>query len=294
MQTGGNYRKKNKKQSAFGGLLRRSAKIDRRRVKRISLPLGLIITFRRFKTKKKNRSKLFNQYVYQFRVFSYKEVAVVFKKQRPSPTLLWLPRKIAKPLLTSIIVISATTLIVIQGNRATIFASANQVHGVTSVSHKVPIGPTVLSKSTPVRLRVPDVGIDTDLIKLGRQTDGTIAPPERFDVAGWYKYSPTPGELGPAIIVGHVDSYKGIAVFWHLRELKVKDLIEVDRADGTKAKFAVTEIKEVSQNNFPTSEVYGNLNYAGIRLITCGGQFSKDLHRYNHNIVVFGKLVPPA
>src|SRR5438309_2247861 len=91
--------------------------------------------------------------------------------------------------------------------------------------------PTVLPRSEPTHVSVPSVGIDVDTTPVGLDSDGTIQMPPLFSwLTGWYNKSPTPGELGPAIIVGHVDTYKGISVFWHLREVKPGDTILVNRA----------------------------------------------------------------
>ncbi len=147
-----------------------------------------------------------------------------------------------------------------------------------------------LPASEPVHLQIPDADIDTSLITVGRNSDGTMEVPESFEVAGWYKYGPTPGEIGPSIIVGHVDSIAGPAVFWQLSQLKPGQLIEIKRTDGTLVTFAVTDSKQFEQDNFPTDEVYGNIDYAGLRLITCGGWFDRDVGRYSHNTVVYARL----
>lgn len=157
-----------------------------------------------------------------------------------------------------------------------------------------PANPTVvaLPRSEPTLLRVPAAGIDTKMITVGRNSDNTMEVPSRADVAGWYRFGPTPGELGPSIIVGHVDSPQGPGVFWRLRELKPGDLIEVSRKDGTIAKFKVDTVKEFSQDNFPTQEVYGNISHAGLRLITCSGSFNRITRSYTHNTVVYATLSP--
>jgi LPXTG-site transpeptidase (sortase) family protein len=109
---------------------------------------------------------------------------------------------------------------------------------------------------------------------------------------GWYRNSPTPGEIGPSVIVGHVDYvHVGPAVFWNLNKLQAGDIFEVQRVDGSTMKFKVDSVKQFSQSNFPTNEVYGNINYAGIRLVTCGGTFNSQTHHYSDNTVVFGSLV---
>lgn len=161
------------------------------------------------------------------------------------------------------------------------------------IAEAAPVTPLVgtLPKSEPVHLRVPDVNIDTNLLTVGRNSDGTLEVPESPHIAGWYKHGPTPGELGPAIIVGHVDSHRGPGVFWRLRELRPGQIIEVKRANGTTAKFTVQSTKEFAQNNFPTKEVYGNINHGGLRLITCGGTYNRITDSYSHNTVVYASLV---
>jgi len=150
-----------------------------------------------------------------------------------------------------------------------------------------------MPKSLPVRLVIPKIGLDTQLGQVGLQANGAIQMPWDIEAAAWYRYSPTPGELGPSIIVGHLDGadYADMTgVFWRLHELMPGDKIEVDRADGSDAIFKVIGLKQVPQNDFPTKEVYGNINYAGIRLITCGGAFNSSANHYTDNTIVYGAL----
>lgn len=150
----------------------------------------------------------------------------------------------------------------------------------------------VLSRSEPVRLRIPAINLETSFEGgLGLNDDQTIAVPESFTDVGWYQYGPTPGELGPAVVLGHVDSFRGPAVFWSLGQLKENDEILIDRHDGTTARFIVTELRQVAQNTFPTSAVYGDIDHAGLRLITCSGRFDRGVQRYSHNLIVFARLV---
>jgi LPXTG-site transpeptidase (sortase) family protein len=149
-----------------------------------------------------------------------------------------------------------------------------------------------LPRSVPVHITVPSVGIDVPVMTVGRDAQGSIEMPPLFDwTTGWYKYSPTPGEVGPSVIVGHVDTYKGISVFWRLRDIKQGDIINIKRADGRTVKFKVTALKQFSQSNFPTQEVYGNIKYPGLRLITCGGSFDKQTESYTQNTVVYAFMV---
>jgi sortase (surface protein transpeptidase) len=152
--------------------------------------------------------------------------------------------------------------------------------------------PKTLSASQPTRLNIDKIGVDAPSINLDLKADGSLGTPNSATQVGWYRNSPTPGELGPSVIVGHVDYVNyGNAVFWRLRELQPGDTFTVERIDGTKAKFKVDAVKQYSQNNFPTDEVYGNITYAGIRLITCGGSWNSQTHHYSDNTVVFGSLV---
>jgi sortase (surface protein transpeptidase) len=151
--------------------------------------------------------------------------------------------------------------------------------------------PKTMPASAPTRLRIDKIGVSAPVIGLGLAADGSLDTPPGPDVVGWYDKSPSPGQLGPSVIDGHVDWINNIAIFWRLRELVPGDTFAVDRADGSTATFKVTAIQEFPQDNFPTQAVYGNINYAGIRLITCGGQFNTSTGHYDHNIVVFGTLI---
>ena len=148
-----------------------------------------------------------------------------------------------------------------------------------------------LPRSEPNHITIPRIGIDTGIMTVGKNADGTMeTPPVLEYITGWYKFGPTPGEIGPAIIVGHVDNYKGISVFWRLREVLPGDEISITRADGKIVKFKVDALKQFDQDNFPTQEVYGDVNRAELRLITCGGTFNKQTQHYTQNTVVFASI----
>ena len=152
--------------------------------------------------------------------------------------------------------------------------------------------PNGLPRSEPTRLQVPAIDIDTKVMKVGQAEDKTIEVPPLFEnVTGWYELGPSPGEVGPAIIVGHVDTYKGPSVFWNLRNLKKGDKITVTRKDGKKVKFKVDGVEQFDQKKFPTEKVYGNIDYVGLRLVTCGGTFNQQSQRYSHNTVVFASKI---
>ena len=155
-------------------------------------------------------------------------------------------------------------------------------------------GALILPASPPVSLSVPAIGIAASLIDLGRNADGTVEVPSLEDPKsppGWYKNSPAPGTLGPAIILGHIDSREfGPGVFYSLSKLQQGDEVDVTRADGTVAIFTIDAVKTIAKSSFPTQEVYGNLDHAGLRLITCGGQFDPDARSYESNVIVFASL----
>lgn len=162
---------------------------------------------------------------------------------------------------------------------------------MAAASSPVVSKPVGLSPSKPVHLDVPDIELSTELIELGKNPDDTLETPTRYDIAGWYKYSPTPGEIGPSVIAGHVDNYLGPAIFWRLDELQAGQMISIAREDGSIVKFRVEKVALFDQQNFPTQEVYGDIDYPGLRLITCGGIFNALTGHYSHNTVVYASYV---
>ncbi len=142
----------------------------------------------------------------------------------------------------------------------------------------------------PASLDIPSVGIHTRLLELGLNPDGTLEVPSRPMLAGWYAGSPSPGERGPAIISGHVDSAEtGPAVFYRLGDVALGDRIEVTRKDGSMVRFHVTAVRAFAKKHFPTRAVYGNTTQAALRLITCGS-WNDTTREYDGNVVVFADL----
>ena len=146
-----------------------------------------------------------------------------------------------------------------------------------------------MPKSAPTRLTIPAIGVDSELMPLGLEPDGSLETPPSAFPAGWFTGAPTPGELGPAIIVGHV-RYIEPGVFARLADLRRSDRIDVKRKDGSTATFRVTKVAHFAKAAFPTETVYGNLDHAGLRLITCGG-LDAATNEYDENAVVFAELV---
>jgi sortase (surface protein transpeptidase) len=139
----------------------------------------------------------------------------------------------------------------------------------------------------PVALTIPQIGVRTSLTTLGLTSQGAIAVPSSTKVAGWYTGSPRPGAVGPAIILGHIDSYRGPGVFFRLSVLRPGDLVDVRRSDGSTAAFRVTAVQSYLKDHFPTQAVYGATPDAELRLITCGGAFDSATGHYLSNVVVY-------
>jgi hypothetical protein len=147
-----------------------------------------------------------------------------------------------------------------------------------------------LPASRPLRLSIPSISVDTGLIDLGLKSDGSMEVPADGSTAGWYVNSPTPGELGPAVLAAHVDWKGSKGVFYDLRQTKPGDDIEVQRTDGRTLTFTVQRVEKYSKQQFPTDEVYGDVDSPQLRLITCGGDFDHAAHSYRDNIVVYAEL----
>ncbi|MGX5656039.1 class F sortase [Geodermatophilus nigrescens] len=148
--------------------------------------------------------------------------------------------------------------------------------------------------AAPVSVSVAAIGVTSELMDLGLNDDGTVEVPplERDDRAGWYSPGPAPGAVGPAVLLGHVDSAEyGPGVFYDLGALEPGDEVEVTREDGTVAVFAVDRVERHPKDEFPTIEVYGNTDGPELRLITCGGAFDSGAGSYEDNVIAFASLV---
>ena len=151
-------------------------------------------------------------------------------------------------------------------------------------------GPT-LGESRPLSVEIPRIGVSSRLIELGLDAEGAMEVPRVGAVAGWYSLCPTPGALGPAVIAGHIDWDQAPAVFFRLHTVRKGDRVQVARQDGTTAVFAVTRVARFPKERFPTESVFGSTDHAGLRLITCGGEFDSSERHYLDNVVVFARLV---
>ncbi len=190
----------------------------------------------------------------------------------------------------------AGALLITTGLAAVGYAISAQVHapqpsqaaaGTLGGGH----GPR-LRRSVPVSMSIPAIGVNSDLLHLGVNPDGTLKVPSLTgpSMAAWYKYSATPGQIGAAVIEGHVDTRQGPAVFFRLGALRPGDRIDVTLADGVVAVFHVTGVREYLKSNFPSRAVYGATDHAALHLITCGGAFDYATGHYLSSTVVFASL----
>jgi LPXTG-site transpeptidase (sortase) family protein len=169
-------------------------------------------------------------------------------------------------------------------------ADTSTGHQAAADSGRSPDFGPVLPGSPPVRLDIPRIDVhSSDIVGLGYQKDGSIEVPKDPASPGWFTPGPSPGQYGPAIIAGHVDSSTGPAVFYRLGELRSGDRITVTRKNGTVATFVVDRVEAVEKDAFPTREVYGATDRAELRLITCSGEFDQQ-DGYLGNTIVFAHL----
>jgi sortase (surface protein transpeptidase) len=144
----------------------------------------------------------------------------------------------------------------------------------------------------PLTISIPAIGVFSELLPIGVLADGTVAVPVDPFVAGWFTGGPRPGERGPAVIVGHVDSKKsGPGVFWDLVRLPVGSIVTITTTTGTND-FVVDAVERFPKDRFPTERIYGPVPRPALRLVTCGGSFDRSIGHYRDNVVAFLSAVP--
>lgn len=151
-----------------------------------------------------------------------------------------------------------------------------------------------LTHSEPTKITIPKIGVSAPVGPIGLLPNGRVEEPplSKPNLAGWYKEGVTPGEVGPSVLLGHVDANKKPAVFYRLKELKPGDKIQIARKDGSTATFAVEKAQRVDKDAFPHKKVFAaSLDHAALRLVTCGGAFDPKSGHYKDNLIVYAKLV---
>lgn len=196
----------------------------------------------------------------------------------------------------ALLLIAGTAVFVfgMQGGGRVPSPGATRIPATVSTAEPTPAGDpgTPLAKSRPVHIQIPTLKVSAPVMELGKNTDGSVQVPplDEHNLAGWYKYGPTPGQRGSSVILGHVDSYQGVSVFFGIKTLRKGDPIAVTLADGAVADFTVDGVQKVYKEAFPTEAVYGHPRYPGLRLVTCGGQFDYQTRNYVDNIIVYAHL----
>jgi LPXTG-site transpeptidase (sortase) family protein len=171
------------------------------------------------------------------------------------------------------------------GNTSRHFESGSPVSAENNLATNAEI-----KHALPTRITIPTLKIDAPIIGLDIAQDTTLEVPSNAKDVGWYKRSPVPGEKGPAILVGHLDSAVGRGVFYNLKKLRPGDNISINKSDGTTATFIVEKVEQYAENKFPTEKVYGKTDEPVLRLLTCAGTFNHKSQRYSDNLVVYAKL----
>jgi hypothetical protein len=150
----------------------------------------------------------------------------------------------------------------------------------------------VLDPSQPIRLTIPSIDVRAPILNVGLAKDGSVdVPPlKRHNEAGWFDQGPTPGQFGPALIVGHADTRTGPSVFHDLGKMKPGQRIEVLRQDGSIAVFKVNSVEHFGKSTLPVQRVYGDYSRPSLRLVTCGGAWLGGTEGYADNVIVFASL----
>jgi LPXTG-site transpeptidase (sortase) family protein len=194
---------------------------------------------------------------------------------------------------TSVVIVGATVALVsrdgeswtshrLKGPQLVAFESAVAAAGVAnpSLDEAEPAEP-------PATLTIPSIGVIAPVTRLGLERDGTLEVPDSYTETGWWSGGVKPGQSGPAVIVGHVDSETGPAVFANLNEVERGDVVQVSRADGSTVDFEIKRIEEHEKADFPTTRVYGGTADPELRLMTCGGEFDESKGHYERNVIVW-------
>jgi sortase (surface protein transpeptidase) len=218
-------------------------------------------------------------------------------------TLHWGNKHIARSLLvlTALLLLAGSACLVagLQEHRHPLAGPVPQrpvssARAPTSHAHVVTtptVPPPAVARSVPTAVRIPAIGLSVWVTQLGLNADGTVEVPTNVKVPGWFSPGPSPGQVGSAVILGHVDSYQGPGVFFQLRTLQPGNQINVNLADGVVATFEVTSVAMYQKTQFPDQQVYGSDGSSELQLVTCGGTFDPQTGHYLSNIVVYSSFV---
>lgn len=198
--------------------------------------------------------------------------------------------------------IATAVFVAVSASALAVAASSLPTAGTSSSSHRdgaakgiqVPdAGPSTVSLAgvTVTHVSIPDIGVSSDIELLALDPAGALTPPKAFDKAGWYSGGVLPGQIGPAIIAGHIDSITAPAVFANLHRVTPGMKILITLSDGTALTFTADRSQVAPKTQFPSSSVYGNVPNPQLRVITCDGTFNRETGHYDDNLVVFATLL---
>jgi hypothetical protein len=146
--------------------------------------------------------------------------------------------------------------------------------------------PDSASPTGPMAIAIPTIGVEATIVEVGLQADGAMQLPDP-DQVGWYKLGPRPGAPGPAVLVGHVDSRTGPALFYHLRKLRPGDEILIGQHGGATTRFLVGRLEQLPKTALPTKRIWTTATRPLLRLVSCGGRFDRAIGHYRDNIIVY-------
>lgn len=184
--------------------------------------------------------------------------------------------------LAAVAVVGAVVAVAVPGGQPA------RTAGTSSVPGPVVVAPAAATAAAPVRVQFP--GVDAPVLPIGLAAGGALVPPADVGTVGWFAGGPQPGDVGPAVIAGHVDSVDRPGAFFRLGSLGPGDPVTVTRADGSAVRFVVSRVARYAKSSFPTAEVYGATPDAELRLVTCGGAFDHAARSYVDDVVVFARV----
>lgn len=206
-------------------------------------------------------------------------------KPAPRAGSRWLHSKAA--VLAGVLVVAAVAMPAAMGSAASASPERQPAAGLTAAAGNEPTAQTV---AEPARVHVASRGITASMIPLGTHDDGSLEVPADARTAGWWSGGAAPGQQGPSVIVGHVDSRDGPGAFFGLAEVAVGERVTVERTDGSLVHFRVRRVETHPKDAFPTAAVYGPTDAPTLRLVTCTGRFDPVVRSYDDNVVVFADL----
>jgi LPXTG-site transpeptidase (sortase) family protein len=142
----------------------------------------------------------------------------------------------------------------------------------------------------PVRVKIPDLGIDAKVFPVGVTADQALEIPEDISEVGWFKYGPAPGSSqGSSVLVAHRDgTSEGRGVFFPLDSVDEGTKVNVVTESGSVVRYRVVSVEGIQKSTFDTEieEFFTGSGKPRLTLITCGGAYEEDNGGYQANVVV--------